>query len=275
MRFSVLGSGSRGNATLVAVGSTRLLIDAGFSGRELARRLAAVGVAPDEVDAIVLTHEHADHVRGAGVFARAHGTRLALTEGTLQACGKLFKGRETVETYQPGRPFEVGGLRIEPFATVHDAADPVAMAVVAPASGLRLGVATDLGRPTALARHVLSDCDALIVESNHDESLIWSAPYPLQVKARIASSHGHLSNRAAAELVRELFGPRLSVVVLAHLSEESNDPGLAKKTMRSALAGRGFDGSVLVASPTDPTEMIDLAALSGSRRPEQLPLFGA
>ncbi|MCY3809830.1 MAG: MBL fold metallo-hydrolase [Gemmatimonadetes bacterium] len=273
MRFTVLGSGSGGNATLVAAGSTHLLIDAGFSGRELTRRMKAMGVAPEEIDLVVLTHEHTDHVRGAGVFARAHGTPLALTDGTLAACGKLFRGQETLRTYRPGRPFEVGDLVVEPFATVHDAADPVAMAVVEGASGLRLGVATDLGRPTALARHVLAECDALIVESNHDEALVWSAPYPPQVKARIASSHGHLSNRAAAELVCELLGPRLAVVVLAHLSAESNRPGLAERTMRSALARRGYLGDVLVASPTDPTEMIDLAKLRSASRGEQLPLL--
>ena len=273
MRFSVLGSGSRGNATLVAAGATRLLIDAGFSGRELGRRLAAIGVAPEEVTAILLTHEHGDHTRGAGVFARAHGTPLFLTEGTLAACRRLLRGGEEVRTYRPGYPVEVDDLHVDPFITVHDAADPVAVAVREPATGLRLGIATDLGRPTVQVKHALRACDALIVESNHDEALLWSATYPAAVKARIASSHGHLSNQAAAGLALELLSPRLVLVVLAHLSEESNDPQLARTVMERALAHRGFTGLVKVARPDRPTPLLDLLQLRELAGPRQLSLF--
>lgn len=273
MRFSVLGSGSRGNATLVAAGATRLLIDAGFSGRELASRLAAIGVEPEEVTAILLTHEHGDHARGAGVFARAHGTPLLVTEGTLAACRGLLRGGEEVRTYRPGYPVEVDDLRVDPFVTVHDAADPVAVAVREPATGLRLGIATDLGRPTVQVKHALRECDALIVESNHDESLLWSAAYPAAVKARIVSSHGHLSNRAAAGLAAELLSPRLVLVVLAHLSEESNNPELARRAMERALARAGFAGLVKVARPDRPTPLLDLVRLRERAGPRQLSLF--
>ena len=189
MRFSVLGSGSRGNATLIATGTTRLLVDAGFSARELTKRLAIVGVEPHEVTAILVTHEHGDHTKGAGVFARAHGTPLMMTEGTLSACHKLLRGGEEVRTYRAGYPFEVEDLEVEPFITVHDAVDPVAVAVRETATGLRLGIATDLGRPTLQVLHALRGCDALIVESNHDESMLWSTRYPASVKARLWRFH--------------------------------------------------------------------------------------
>ena len=273
MQFSVLGSGSRGNSVLVGAGETHVLVDAGFSGRELAKRLALVGVDPAAVSAIVLTHEHGDHTRGAGVFARAHGTPLLMTEGTRLACRKLFRGNEAIQSYRAGYPVEIDRLRIDPFITVHDAADPVAVAVTDSATGLRLGIATDLGKPTVQIRHALRGCDALIVESNHDEGMLWSAGYPPAVKARIASSHGHLSNRAAADFLAETFDPRLSVVVLAHLSEESNTPRLARAASARVLAQRGFRGLVEVALPDRPTPVFDLAKLRERTGPRQLSLF--
>ena len=273
MWFSVLGSGSRGNSVLVGAGDTRVLVDAGFSGRELAHRLGKVGVEPDAISAIVLTHEHGDHTRGAGVFARRHGTPLLMTEGTRLACRKLFRGDEAIRSYRAGFAVDIDRLRIDPFITVHDAADPVAVAVTDCATGLRLGIATDLGKPTVQIRHALRGCDALIVESNHDEGMLWSAGYPPAVKARIASSHGHLSNRAAADFLAETFDPRLSVVVLAHLSEESNTPRMARAAAARALAGRGFRGVVEVALPDRPTPVFDLAELRERVGPRQLSLF--
>ncbi len=273
MRFSVLGSGSRGNATLVCAGSTHLLIDAGFSGRELVKRLGGVGFAPDQITGIVITHEHGDHTRGAGVFARAHGTPLYMTAGTRDACHRLLRGKETVEIYRAGYRLPIGDLEIEPFITVHDAADPVAMAVADPSTGLRLGIATDLGRPTAQVRHALRGCDALVIESNHDETLLWNTRYPASVKARIASSHGHLSNQAAADFAMDLLSPRLAVVILAHLSEESNTPELARSVMAGALGRKGFAGEVLVAGPDGPTRLLDLADLRQRAGPSQLSLF--
>ncbi len=273
MRFSVLGSGSRGNATLVGAGSTHILVDAGFSGRELARRLGIVDVAPDQISGIILTHEHGDHTRGAGVFARAHGTPLYMTADTRDACRGLLKGTETVHFYRPGYTLDLDDLRIEPFITVHDAVDPVAVAVVDPATDLRLGIATDLGRPTTQVRHALRGCNALVIESNHDEARLWATRYPTSVKARIASSHGHLSNQAAADFTLEVLSPHLSVVVLAHISEESNTPELAKSVMSRALARRGFAGLVLVAGNEVPTPLLDLAELRERAGPAQLTLF--
>ncbi|MGI9629305.1 MAG: MBL fold metallo-hydrolase [Longimicrobiales bacterium] len=273
MRFAVLGSGSTGNATLISGGSTHILVDAGFSGRELAKRLGSVGVDPNDVSSIVVTHEHGDHTQGAGIFARRHGTTLVMTRRTREACQKLLNGSERVELYRPGYPFHVGDLRIEPFITVHDAVDPVAVAVCDQSTGLRLGIATDLGRPTAQVRHALRGCDGLIVESNYDEVMLWSGEYPQSVKARISSSHGHLSNQAAASFVSDLMCPQLSAVVLAHLSAESNTPHLARSVVGSALRTKGFRGLLDVASPTEPTELVDLSTLRDRAGPPQLSLF--
>jgi phosphoribosyl 1,2-cyclic phosphodiesterase len=269
----MLGSGSRGNATYVACDDTRILIDAGFSGRQLAGRLERIGIAPDQVDAVVITHEHSDHTRGMGVWARRHGTPVYLTDATRAACAPLLKGGETVRRYEPGTPFEIGSLRIEPFLTVHDAADPVAVTVTGTACGTRIGVATDLGRPTAGIRLSLAGCDFLILEANHDETLLRMGPYPASVQARIASSHGHLSNHAAASFVRELVHPRLAGVLLAHLSAECNRPELALEAVGAALADAGWEGWLAVAPQDDPTPLVDVHELRRRAGPGQLSLL--
>ena len=273
MRFSVLGSGSRGNALLIESGGTAILVDAGFSAKDLAGRLRAIDVDPDGLAAIVVSHDHSDHTRGIGVFARRHGTPLHLTAPTLEACRKLLKGEESVRTYEAGRPFSIGPLRIESFVTAHDAADPVGIAVVCEESGFRLGIATDLGRPTEGIRHALSGCDVLILESNHDEGLLQQAPYPWSVKARIRSSHGHLSNEAAARFAVELMHPGLKAVLLAHLSAESNRPTLALETVQRALRKAGFDGWIHVLDQDTPTPLIAVAELAARKAEGQLSFF--
>lgn len=268
MRVTVLGSGSAGNATLVEAGGARLLIDAGFSGRDLERRLLDVGVQPKDVHGIVITHDHGDHTRGMGVLARRHDIPLFLTEKTRAACATLLNGREDVRTYRSSEPFAVGMLEVRPFLTVHDAADPVAVTVADRATGARLGIATDLGRPTAAVRAQLARCDMLILEANHDDALLWTGPYPWSVKQRIASSHGHLSNRAAAELARELYHPALLNVVLAHLSEHCNDGALAADAVGASLARLRYRGALSVAPQDAPMEPFDIV----TRRPAQLAL---
>ncbi|MEQ9569470.1 MAG: MBL fold metallo-hydrolase [Longimicrobiales bacterium] len=273
MKVSVLGSGSGGNAILVMAGATRILVDAGFSARDLARRLQSLGLDPDRLDAIVITHDHGDHTRGMGVYARRHGTPLYLTDPTRKACARLFRGGERIERYRAGHPFEIGAVRIEPFLTVHDAADPVGVAVVDRETGCRLGVATDLGRPTAGIRHALSGCHLLVLEANHDEGLLHQAPYPWSVKARIASSHGHLSNEAAARFALELLHDDLVAVVLAHLSRESNDPRLAADVVGRCLRDAGYRGTLEVARQDEPTDLFDVARLRRRLGPGQLALF--
>lgn len=273
MRVAVLGSGSAGNSTFLWAGNTRVLVDAGFSAKSVAARLEEIGVAPASISAIIVTHDHGDHTCGVGVWARRHGTPLYMTDRTRAACAKLLRGAEEVVEYSPGRPFLVGDLRVEPFLTVHDAADPVGVALVDECTGLRVGIATDLGRPTAHIRHALADCDLLVLESNHDEVLLHTSRYPSSVKRRIASSHGHLSNQAAARLAIELLHPRLTAIVLAHLSAECNRPALARQVVGDALESAGWKGHLEVAGQHRPTPLLDIEDLRYRSGPAQLSLL--
>lgn len=272
LKVTVLGSGSRGNAVLIESDGVRLLVDAGFSGRDLERRLAAVEVDPASITALLITHDHSDHTRGMGVAARRWGLPLYLTDRTRSVCGSLLDGTEQVRAYSSENEVEIGGFVVTPFLTVHDAVDPVAVTVTERATGEKLGIATDLGRATATVRHALQRCDVLILESNHDEILLRESPYPWSVKARIGGSHGHLSNRAAAELVRELHHENLCAVVLAHLSEQANDPSLAHEVVGEAL-GRRYKGTLQVAAQDKPLDPINVSRMKTARLPAQTSLF--
>lgn len=273
MRVTVLGSGSRGNAILVETEDTRVLVDAGFSGRDLERRLQAVGVDPASLAALLITHDHGDHTRGMGVAARRWGVPLHLTDLTRNVCRGLLDGSENVRPYTSAAPVEIGGLTVTPFLTVHDAVDPVAVTVTETATGEKLGIATDLGRATALVRHALQGCHLLVLESNHDEIMLRESHYPWSVKSRIGGSHGHLSNRAAAELARELYHDELCAVVLAHLSENANHPALAHDVVGEALERLRYQGSLAVAPQEQPMETIDVSRLRKLRLPQQMTLF--
>jgi len=273
LKVTILGSGSRGNAVLVESGDTRVLVDAGFSGRDLERRLACADVDPTSITALVVTHDHTDHTRGMGVAARRWNLPLYLTELTLGACRGLLDGSEDVRTYRSDEAVEIGGVTVTPFLTVHDAIDPVAVTVTERATGEKLGIATDLGRATSNVRHALAGCDLLMLEANHDPILLRESIYPWSVKARIGGSHGHLSNRAAAELAGELFHDGLCAVVLAHLSENANEPSLAMEVVGEALARRRFSGSLQVAPQERPLDPIDITRLRGLRLPAQMALF--
>ncbi len=274
MIVTVLGSGSEGNATLVQGDGVAFLIDAGFSGRDLEQRIESVGVPISHLAGIVITHDHGDHTRGMGVLARRFGAPLYLTQRTKLACLDLLNGKEHVELYASSRPFRIGPFEVQPFLTVHDAADPVAIAVEHKPSGSRLGIATDLGRPTASVRASLRNCHMLVLEANHDEAMLWNGPYPWSVKQRIASSHGHLSNRAAADLARELFHPGLGAIVLAHLSTHCNTARAAMQLPEKVLDRLGYKGTLTVAPQDRPLEPIDVNALRRRHvRAEQLSLL--
>ena len=275
MRVACLGSGSRGNSVLIETASTRVLIDAGFSGAELARRLSALRCTPEQIDAVVVTHEHRDHTAGIGVGARRWGWPLLMTPGTADACDGLLRGGEAVDLFPPESRFRVGDLEVHAFPTCHDAAEPVAISVREEASGMCVGVATDLGRATAPVRAALADCNYLVLEANHDELRLREAPYPWSLKQRIGGSRGHLSNHLAGELAREITHPGLGGILLAHLSQECNDPRLARATVRDALRSSVFRGPVSVAGQDEPSAPVDVEALVARdrNRAPQLSLF--
>lgn len=274
MNVTVLGSGSEGNATVVESNGVAVLIDAGFSGKDLEQRLETCGIPASALSGIVISHEHGDHTRGMGVLARRFGIPLHLTDKTLIACAALLSGREPIQRYASAQPFRIGPFEIEPFLTVHDAADPVALAVRHVENGCKLGVATDLGRPTASVRAALRDCHVLVLEANHDEAMLWNGPYPWSVKQRIAGSRGHLSNRASADLARELYHPALAAVVLAHLSAHCNTGSLARDVIERVLDRIGYRGFVAVAPQDHPMDTIDVMALRRKNAEvQQLTLF--
>lgn len=277
MRLASLGSGSGGNALLLEAGDSRVLVDAGFSGAQIERRLGALGIGARSVRAVVVTHEHRDHTAGIGVAARRWGWPLYMTRPTREACDDLLRGEEDVRLYAGDEPFPVGDLLFRPFLTCHDAVDPRAVTVEDVESGLRVGVATDLGRPTAPVRHALSGCHFLVLEANHDEVLLREGPYPWSVKERIRGSRGHLSNRMAAELAVELLHEGLVGVLLAHLSRECNVPERARAAVDRALRAEGFEGVLEVASQDGPSRLFDLAELRARRgsRERQIDLFRA
>jgi phosphoribosyl 1,2-cyclic phosphodiesterase len=275
LRIATLGSGSRGNSVLIESGSTRILVDAGFSGSELARRLVELGLRPEQIDAVVVTHEHRDHTAGIGVAARRWGWPLFMTERTAEACDGLLRGQETLEFFPAESRFRIGSLEIHAVPTCHDAVDPVAVTIRERETGLLAGVATDLGRATAPVRAALAGCHFLILEANHDEIRLREAPYPWSLKQRIGGSRGHLSNHLAGELAQELMHPELGGILLAHLSQECNDPRLAETTVRGALRTTEYRGGIGVAGqarPTPPAEVSDLVARALGKGP-QLSLF--
>ncbi|HSM50854.1 MAG TPA: MBL fold metallo-hydrolase [Thermoanaerobaculia bacterium] len=257
-RVTVLGSGSGGNAVLVRSGRHALLLDAGFSCRELERRIRACGGDPDAVGALFLTHEHEDHVRGAERFARRHGVAVFATEGTWAGGEAGVELRERGGRIRSGEVVEVPGFRVEAFALPHDAREPVGY-VVEDDRGRRLGLVSDLGCASRLAWGRLTDLDLLLLESNHDLGMLRRGPYPWVLKQRVAGRHGHLSNEQAAEGLRELAGARLRWVVGYHLSRTNNLPALAAVALGEELDRLGSRAAVLVSDQFEPTPWLEVA----------------
>lgn len=255
LRLCMLASGSTGNSLFIGSGRSSILIDAGISARALGVRLAEIGVDPGSLDAICVSHEHDDHVRGIRVFHRRHGVPLYGNTGTIEAIRRNPALRELPwRVFTTGAPFEVGDLSIEPFLIPHDAYEPVGFVVRQ--GDLRIGIATDLGTPTHLIRERLRECRMVVVEANHDDRLLDEAPRPWHLKQRIRGRQGHLSNEHAATMVAEIAGPNLERVVLAHLSRDCNREHLAIRAMKAGLA-RGGHAHVRVcaASPDRVTEV--------------------
>ncbi|MEP7183727.1 MAG: MBL fold metallo-hydrolase [Betaproteobacteria bacterium] len=231
MRFASLGSGSEGNGLVVEAGATRVLIDCGFGIRDTAARLARLGLAPDSLAAILVTHEHSDHIGGVPAFAGRHRIPVWATFGTLAAVSSRFEGMEQVYGFDSHDGFAIGELEVRPVPVPHDAREPVQYVIGDGA--VRLGVLTDLGVTTAHVEASLSGCDALVLECNHDPEMLENSSYPYPLKQRIAGRLGHLHNEASADLLTRIDTSRLKHLIAAHLSKQNNTPELA----RNALAG--------------------------------------
>jgi phosphoribosyl 1,2-cyclic phosphodiesterase len=255
--ITVLASGSGGNSTVLATSETRLLIDCGLSCRETCRRLAMQGIAPESLTAILITHEHTDHVAGLHVMAKKFRLPVymtAPTHGAWQCQSKDSAGNrvqaERLELFSSGKGFAVGDIEVMPFTIPHDAADPVGFRFVA--EGLRVAVVTDLGFMPPNVRDQLRGCDGLMVESNHDLEMLRAGPYPWSVKQRVMSRVGHLSNEALAEFLATGYDGGAAFLILAHLSEQNNHPDLARVAAERALGMRpGLWGNRLVLASQD------------------------
>lgn len=241
---SVLASGSRGNSALVTTSSTRLLVDAGVSGRETFKRLKAAGQDPHSITAILITHEHSDHVSGLQRLAAKLRVPVFMTGATHQAWRRALRDEEgncpkleKLELFYAGKRFVIGDIDVMPFTIPHDAVDPVGFTFRS--EGIKIGYATDLGYVPASVRDHLQGCDVLVIESNHDVEMLRVGPYPWSVKQRVMSRVGHLSNDALAEFFTTDYDGRAAYVVLAHLSAHNNHPELALAAAERALGKRG------------------------------------
>jgi phosphoribosyl 1,2-cyclic phosphodiesterase len=245
MRFASLGSGSEGNALVVAAGTTRLMVDCGFPVEETERRLARIGLAPTDIAGIVVTHEHSDHSDGCLPFARRHRVRVWMTYGTARAlqanvpppygntASLPFEEEPDVIAFDSHTPFAVGDIEVRPFPVPHDAREPVQLVITDGA--VRLGVLTDTGTPTRHIQAMLSGCDGLFLECNHDPRMLADGPYPAWLKSRIAGPFGHLANESAAMLLAAINRTKLRAVIAAHLSRTNNIPRLATAALATAL----------------------------------------
>ena len=241
MRFSPLYSGSSGNSSVVSAGGTNILVDAGMTGKAIETALSAVGMTPRELSAIVVTHEHIDHIRGVGILSRRYGIPVYANEGTWKAMAEQVGGLSlgSVRTFITGQDFYIGDVNITPFATSHDAAEPVGYAFFN--KGANLIYMTETGCVSERLREIASGADLLFIESNHDVGMLKNGPYPYQLKKRILSDKGHLSNDACGSLLVKLYSCGVRRAILAHLSRENNTEQLALATVGSALAADGVD----------------------------------
>jgi phosphoribosyl 1,2-cyclic phosphodiesterase len=255
---SVLGSGSRGNATFIKTDSARILIDAGLSRKDLAKRLESIGEDPDGIDAVLVTHEHNDHGAGLRTMLKELSIRAYLTPGTLRGLQpETFEmnGSELI-LISAGVSFAVGDAVITPFAVPHDANEPTAFSISC--LGLRITQLTDVGHMSDAVARELMGADCLILESNHDLEMLRVGPYPWVLKQRLMGRYGHLSNTAVGRFIREQYDGRAAHMVLAHLSEKNNHPEIARQEALRALRDRGLNSTVTTTRQQEPTSPIRL-----------------
>ena len=231
----VLASGSKGNAIHIDDGRTHILVDAGLSGIEIQRRMAAANLDIEKLNAIVVSHEHSDHIRGVGVLARRYDLPVYMTQGTATAAAGQLGRIDKLHCFDIGHAFAVDDLAIHPFSVSHDARDPAGFTVSC--NGRKIGIATDLGIATGMVKQHLKACELLVLEANHDPVMLKNGPYPWPLKQRIQSRNGHLSNQESRDLLGEIKHDGLCHVILAHLSETNNTPEKALQSIQEAVGG--------------------------------------
>ncbi|MFK7886654.1 MAG: MBL fold metallo-hydrolase [Gammaproteobacteria bacterium] len=231
LRYAYLGSGSKGNSAVITDGESAVMLDCGFSLKEAQRRLARLGLEPADIDAVLVTHEHTDHIAGVGALARRYDLPVHLTPGTA-ASGRAGNLPKPTTVYFDS-PIQIGRFRITPVPVPHDAREPVQY--VFERGGCRLGILTDLGHITPVVREAFGACDALVVECNHDLDMLHDGPYPRALKERVAGHYGHLNNVQAARLLAQVEQSRLQHVLAVHVSEKNNTPQLACEALNAAI----------------------------------------
>ena len=238
LRIATLASGSSGNCTLVSDGQTHILIDAGISARRITTGLKQLGIAPAELTAILVTHEHSDHISGLNVLKNQLAFKLCATTPTArQLCYRMAGLESRIHTFGPGERFELGSLYVESFPTLHDCACPVGYAVSG--GGVKMALATDLGVVTEVVERGISGARLLIAETNYDPDALRSGPYPPYLKERILSDHGHLSNEMGARMALRAVEDGAGTVILGHLSQENNTPRMARDTVEEIFSAAG------------------------------------
>ncbi len=260
MEYCVLGSGSKGNCTYVEAGETSLLIDAGFSGKEIERRLSSIGRDIGKVSAVFLTHEHNDHLKGAAVLARRYDIPLFATMTTFAACSRVLSKVPFCNEFITGTSFHFHDITVHPFRISHNCVDPVGF--VLRHDSVALGYCTDTGLVSRLMAHRLAGCHGLVVESNHDWEMLKNGPYPFRLKQRVSSNKGHLTNGNTAYFLSNLLHADLKYITLAHLSEVNNDPSLAYdvtvEAVEEAWSAPAPCPEITVASQHTPSQLFQL-----------------
>ncbi|MDY0152530.1 MAG: MBL fold metallo-hydrolase [Candidatus Cloacimonas sp.] len=256
----VIASGSKGNCVLVQSSDTAILLDAGVSMRRILDVMDIHGISREKLAAIVVSHEHSDHTRSVGAISRKLRIPILINRPTLSFCAaKIGDVGDRFQIFQTGSSFRIGDIIVEAFASSHDAAESCNFVLYRQSEpAIRLGYATDLGYPTKLSVLKLSGASTLILESNHDETMLMEGPYDWNLKQRIRSSHGHLSNNETVGLLSSLIHPGLKNLILAHLSETNNNPDLAERTMRDYLESIRSEIRLLVAAQDRHTPLIDI-----------------
>ncbi len=255
LEFCVLGSGSSGNATIVRDKETTLLFDAGFSGKEIINRMKKAGLDPKEITAVIVSHEHGDHVKGVGVMSRRYGLPVYATPITHD--NHFLRGQrlENEERISPTKAFKIDDFKITPFEVPHDASQTVGFRIEN--GGKCMAIATDMGHAPAKVQNKLKNCDALVLESNHDIQMLKDGPYPAFLKKRILSEKGHLPNVETGEVLAKVISARTKHVTLAHLSQENNSPEVALGTVKQILKSKKVDGVMIVpASQHSPADIV-------------------